>query len=193
MIVLSEKLYEGVLKGDMKSNTEFYNIIRGVMLPEARANFGHDVALVDDVVQTAIIKLHEKLPTIDLVNVIGYAKLIVFTTCMDIHRQNKRCIQEVSFDLETDGCIGVSYEVPSNGIVIDDFKSYNPDVVMNKINVAIDKLPPKYKRVFTMFHLDDMTHAEIFDEIGGSTKANLARAKRKLRKDLGSFEETLMG
>jgi RNA polymerase sigma-70 factor (ECF subfamily) len=191
MIVLSEKLYEGVLKGDMKSNTEFYNIIRGVMLPEARANFGNDVALVDDVVQMAMIKLHEKLPTIDLIKVIGYAKLIIFTTCMDIHRQNKKGIQEVSFDLETDGCIGITYEVPDLGV--DEYKTYEPDAVKAKLDKAIDKLPPKYKQVFTMFHLDNMTHAEIFDEIGGSTKANLARAKRKLRKDLGSFEETLMG
>lgn len=60
----------------------------------------------------------------------------------------------------------------------------NVEFTLHEMLDAIQKLTPRYKTIFNMFVLDGYSHAEITRELGlkpGTSKANLFKAKRKVR------------
>ncbi|HEX9729031.1 MAG TPA: RNA polymerase sigma factor [Gemmatimonadales bacterium] len=65
----------------------------------------------------------------------------------------------------------------------------NPDL-RERLHEAIDSLPDKYRMVFVMHDVDGYTHEEISRALGtktGTTKAQLFRARAKLRDALSAF------
>ena len=64
-----------------------------------------------------------------------------------------------------------------------------PDL-KQKLAGAIDGLPDKYRMVFVMHDIEGYTHREISDSLGmevGTSKAQLSRARAKLREALAEF------
>jgi RNA polymerase sigma-70 factor (ECF subfamily) len=62
-----------------------------------------------------------------------------------------------------------------------------PDL-KSRLRAAIAKLPVKYRVVFTMYDVEGYSHDEISSALGmptGTSKARLARARAKLRAELG--------
>lgn len=69
--------------------------------------------------------------------------------------------------------------------------SADPDL-KEKLWRAIDGLPPKYRMVFVMHDVEGYTHEEISAAMGsqvGTSKAQLSRARAKLRDALSEFAE----
>lgn len=67
----------------------------------------------------------------------------------------------------------------------------DPDV-KQKLWQAVDDLPTKYRMVFVMHDVEGYTHAEISNALGmqlGTSKAQLSRARAKLREALSEFAE----
>jgi len=67
--------------------------------------------------------------------------------------------------------------------------SAEPDL-KDKLRRAIDKLPHKYRMVFVMHDVEGYTHEEISSALGmqvGTSKAQLSRARAKLRESLSEF------
>jgi RNA polymerase sigma-70 factor (ECF subfamily) len=67
----------------------------------------------------------------------------------------------------------------------------DPDV-KEKLWRAIDDLPAKYRMVFVMHDVEGYTHDEISSAMGsqvGTSKAQLSRARAKLREALSEFAE----
>jgi RNA polymerase sigma-70 factor (ECF subfamily) len=67
----------------------------------------------------------------------------------------------------------------------------DPDV-KEKLWRAIDDLPAKYRMVFVMHDVEGYTHEEISSAMGtqvGTSKAQLSRARAKLREALSEFAE----
>jgi RNA polymerase sigma-70 factor (ECF subfamily) len=65
-----------------------------------------------------------------------------------------------------------------------------PDLKI-RLHQAIDQLPTGYRTVFLMHDVEGYTHVEIADALGiqeGTSKAQLSRARAKLRSSLGAFE-----
>lgn len=61
-----------------------------------------------------------------------------------------------------------------------------------KLNEAIDDLPDKYRMVFVMHDVEGYTHEEIGAALGlpvGTSKAQLSRARARLREALADFAE----
>jgi len=61
----------------------------------------------------------------------------------------------------------------------------------NDMLPVIQALPPAYRMVFNLYVMEEYKHHEIAEMLGisvGSSKSNLARAKDKLRKAIGSRE-----
>ena len=90
----------------------------------------------------------------------------------------------------------------ATGLVLGDEKSFE-DVVENSVEYevgddeytftvrdvqdAMSKLTPMYRTVFNLYVFDNMTHQEIAIKLGinvGTSKSNLAKARRNLRKIL---------
>jgi len=74
-------------------------------------------------------------------------------------------------------------EMPGRG------RSADPDLKY-KLERAIDALPAKYRMVFVMHDVEGYTHEEIAGVMGtetGTSKAQLSRARAKLREALSEF------
>jgi len=64
-----------------------------------------------------------------------------------------------------------------------------PDL-KEKLGRAIDALPNKYRMVFVMHDVEGYTHQEISEQLGmqlGTSKAQLSRARARLRESLAEF------
>jgi RNA polymerase sigma-70 factor, ECF subfamily len=72
---------------------------------------------------------------------------------------------------------------------IDERKHVEPDL-KERLARAIDALPPGYRAVFVMHDVEGYTHEEIGGALGieaGTSKAQLSRARAKLRAALSDF------
>jgi len=59
------------------------------------------------------------------------------------------------------------------------------DFAIGDVKAAVEKLPDGYKLVFDLYMFEDFSHREIASELGiseATSKSQLSRAKRKLRK-----------
>lgn len=57
------------------------------------------------------------------------------------------------------------------------------------LNKLMKTLPPAYQMVFNLYVVENMTHAEIADELGisiGASKSNLSKARKKIKELLGT-------
>ena len=66
-----------------------------------------------------------------------------------------------------------------------------PDLKM-KLRAAIDDLPEKYRMVFVMHDVEGFTHEEIGEALAmpvGTSKAQLSRARARLRESLAEFAQ----
>jgi RNA polymerase sigma factor (sigma-70 family) len=71
----------------------------------------------------------------------------------------------------------------------DEFNNFDDDLLVD-IKSAINKLSPKYKKVFELYYLDNYTHEEISKELNlniGTSKSNLFKAKKKMSKLLEKY------
>jgi len=67
---------------------------------------------------------------------------------------------------------------------VDEDESIYEEINAKDIMESIQKLSPSYRTVFSMFVLDGYSHKEIATELNiseGTSKSNLAKAKRNLR------------
>jgi RNA polymerase sigma-70 factor (ECF subfamily) len=70
-----------------------------------------------------------------------------------------------------------------------------PDL-KERLHGAIDRLPKGYRAVFLMHDVEGFTHEEIGNALGirpGTSKAQLSRARAKLRQSLAAFAGGITG
>jgi RNA polymerase sigma-70 factor (ECF subfamily) len=68
-------------------------------------------------------------------------------------------------------------------------RSAEPDLKV-RLHAAIDALPDRYRTVVVMHDVEGYTHEEIAETLGvevGTSKAQLSRARAKLRESLADF------
>jgi len=67
----------------------------------------------------------------------------------------------------------------------DEEEEIEPEIDGKEILACIQELSPGYRAVFNLYVLDNYSHAEIAEKLNiseGTSKSNLAKAKRNLRK-----------
>ncbi len=75
------------------------------------------------------------------------------------------------------------------GVMASSGRRADPDL-KTKLHGAIDALPEKYRMVFVMHDIEGYTHEEIAGALGvqpGTSKAQLSRARARLRQSLAAF------
>lgn len=136
----------------------------------------------EDITQEVFIKLMNKLHTFNGKSpgqFVNWLKMVSKNSAVDILRAKKTFINidDVAIDFEFD--------------TIDlDVIDYVEDELETNIKSAISKLPPKTKKVFELYYLDNYSHQEIGDELNineGTSKSNLFKAKMKLAKMLKQY------
>jgi RNA polymerase sigma-70 factor (ECF subfamily) len=103
-----------------------------------------------------------------------WVKTIVRNKALDLYRKNKKLISvEVNEKLISDTDEDKPYE---------DLFQYVPKL--------IDDLSPQFKRVVTMYYLENKKHHEIAEILGisvSTSKTNLLKSKIKMKKNLLSL------
>ncbi len=81
------------------------------------------------------------------------------------------------------------FELDDGTHVASSVRSVEPDL-KERLRHAIDALPEKYRMVFVMHDVEGYTHGEISKALGvkeGTSKAQLSRARSRLRESLSAF------
>ncbi len=81
------------------------------------------------------------------------------------------------------------FELDDGTHVASGVRSVEPDL-KERLRHAIDALPEKYRMVFVMHDVEGYTHGEISKALGvkeGTSKAQLSRARSRLRESLSAF------
>lgn len=136
-----------------------------------------DDALAQDFTQETFIRAFEKLDTFRGESALStWLHAITTTVVLNGLRTVKR-FHTREADLETaDGVTGGPREA-------------EPDLKV-RLRQAIDALPQGYRTVFVMHDIEGFTHEEIGVALGvetGTSKAQLSRARAKLRETLADF------
>ena len=165
-----------VLSGDPDSERELYdaNVDRVYRLVHRMVG---DAELAADYTQETFIRTFARLTTFR-----GESTLSTWITAIAIsvvyngQRKVKR-LRSRETDLE------FAQPVPAPG------RHADPDL-KHRLAAAIDGLPPGYRTVFVMHDVEGFTHSEIGTALGiqeGTSKAQLSRARAKLRQQLAVF------
>ena len=165
-----------VLAGDPKAERELYDcyVDRVYRLAYRMTGDGEAAA---DCTQETFIRVFGRLETFR-----GEAALstwitsVAYSVIYNNLRKNRRS-KESEVDLEV-----------VDGIATRD-RAADPDL-KTSLKQAIDRLPDGYRTVFVMHDVEGYTHEEIATSLGiqeGTSKAQLSRARAKLRHALAAF------
>lgn len=129
-----------------------------------------------DLLQDGFIKVFKKIEKFNFNGSLeGWVRRIMVNNAIDHYRLNKNkfAISEVYLE---------EGELPD----IEDEDDYiEPEIDGKDILASIQELSPGYRAVFSLYVLDNYSHAEIAEKLNiseGTSKSNLAKAKRNLRK-----------
>ena len=165
-----------VLQGDPQAERELYdaNVDRVYRLVYRMVGDGE---LASDYTQDTFIRAFERLASFR-----GEAALSTWITSIAISvvyngQRKVRRLRSREVELEHAEPVAVSG------------RQADPDLKM-KLNAAIDALPEGYRTVFLMHDVEGYTHEEIGAALGiqdGTSKAQLSRARAKLRRQLAAY------
>jgi RNA polymerase sigma-70 factor (ECF subfamily) len=174
--VTATDLVARVLAGDPKAERELYDgyVDRVFRLAFRLTGDGESAA---DCTQETFIRVFGKLATFR-----GEAALstwitsVAYSVIYNNLRKNRRS-KETEVDLEV-----------VDGLATRE-RSADPDLKAS-LERAINRLPDGYRTVFVMHDVEGYTHEEIATSLGiqeGTSKAQLSRARAKLRQSLAAF------
>lgn len=128
-----------------------------------------------DLFQDGFLKVFSKIEHFNFNGSLeGWIRRIMVNNAIDYYRKNKNkyAISETLLEAE---------QIPEEQEGEDVFES----ISANELLGFVQQLSPVYRTVFNLYVLDDYSHAEIAVELDiseGTSKSNLSKAKRNLKK-----------
>jgi RNA polymerase sigma-70 factor (ECF subfamily) len=101
-------------------------------------------------------------------------RVIVKNKTLDLYRKNKK----------------INMVEIHDGLFNDEEQESFYDMFINDIPTLIESLSPQYKKVVTLYYLEEKSHNEISEILGisvSSSKTNLLRSKIKMKKTLSKL------
>ena len=172
---------EGCRRGESKSQRwifeRYYRLMFGVCM-----RYVSDRDAVQDVVQEGFLKVFTNIDGYTFKGSFeGWMRRIMVNTSIDAIRRRKATGlvlgEEKSFEDVVDEAVEFEVDTDEETFTVKDVQS------------AMQELSPMYRAVFNLYVFDNMTHQEIAIKLGvsvGTSKSNLAKARRNLRKILMS-------
>ena len=138
-----------------------------------------DEHLAEDFTQETFVRAFQRLDQYRGEAALGtWLRAIAVSVALNGLRKVKR-LREREYELD-EGMTGSSRAARSE-----------PDL-KEKLTRAVDGLPERYRTVFVMHDIEGYKHREIAEMLGipaGTSKAQLSRARRRLRDELSEFAE----
>ncbi|NNC81969.1 MAG: RNA polymerase sigma factor [Flavobacteriales bacterium] len=168
------------LAGDRNSQRKLYESFYGKMLGVC-LRYAKDMDQAKDMLQDGFIKVFNSLDRFNHNGSLeGWIRRIMVNTAIDHIRRDKRSL-----------VLSQSEELIDQGMDLEDDPHEEDEeeisLTMTHVVEAMQHLSPGYKAVFNLYVMEDMTHKEIAETLGiseGTSKSNLAKAKKKLKQIL---------
>lgn len=171
-----EELVKGCADSNRRAQSTLFNMFYGKMISVAyRYSNGSDD--VEDLVQEAFISIYKNIPrfTGKTINQLDYwVHNIIKNKTLDLYRKNK----------------GITKVEIHDGLFENDEQESFYDLFITDIPTLIGNLSPQYKKVVTLYYLEEKSHQEIAKILGisvSSSKTNLLRSKIKMKKTLSKL------
>jgi len=168
-----EELIKGCADSNRKAQSTLFNMYYTKMISVAtRYSNGSDD--IEDLVQEAFISIYKNISrfTGKSINQLDYwVHNIIKNKTLDLYRKNK----------------GITKVEMHDGLFNYDEQESFYDLFIKDIPTLIDNLSPQYKKVVTMYYLEEKSHQEISKILGitvSSSKTNLLRGKIKMKNSL---------
>ena len=151
-------------------------------------NFLKDRYAAENVVEDFFCSLWENACRLSInTSLRGYLFKSVYNSCLKYlrhHKVEQNFLTELHFDLNHD----TNYSLKSG--LGQTEKNLISEELSDKINEAIDTLPPQRRKIFYLNRFHKKTYSEIADELAVSintVKTQMARALKKLRIELQEY------
>ncbi len=161
--------------GDRKAQERLYRLFYGRMLPVCM-RYAKDSDLAKDLLQDAFLKVFRKIKSYDGVGSLeGWIRRIVVNNAIDEFRKKKK-----------DFILTESIEQVEDVQEEEDYEE-ETQLKASQVIEALQELTPAYRAIFNMYVFEEMTHGQIAEKLGisvGTSKSNLSKAKRNMKKIL---------
>jgi len=137
----------------------------------------------EDITQEVFIKLWNNFEKINLKKAKAWMLSSTHNLCIDYLRKRKK---------QMNGSIEINKNTtPADESFLSDPEiNYRRNILKNKINKSIKKLPDNLKSVFVLYEIEGFKYKEISRTLNvpiNSVKVYLLRARKKLQEDLREF------
>jgi RNA polymerase sigma-70 factor (ECF subfamily) len=161
------------VQGDRKAQETLYKMYYGKMLPVCM-RYAENSEHAKDILQDSFIKIFNKIKLYDGKGSLeGWIRRIVVNNSIDEYRRKKKDFIKVE-SIENYQSIEMEDEDEEDEL------EFKPSQIIQ----AMQELTPAYRTVFNLYIFEELTHREIGEKLGiseGTSKSNLAKAKRNLR------------
>ncbi|MGY8928242.1 MAG: RNA polymerase sigma factor [Flavobacteriales bacterium] len=176
----------GCLRGDDKSQRwvfeRYYRLMFGVCL-----RYVSDKDATQDVVQEGFLKIFTSIHKYSSKGSFeGWMRRIMVNTSIDAIRSRKATGLVLGVEESFDSFVEEDAHISDDD---DDDMNFT----VHDVQAAMAQLSPMYRMVFNLHVFDNLAHKEISDELGisvGTSKSNLAKARRNLRSILVNMKKT---
>jgi RNA polymerase sigma-70 factor (ECF subfamily) len=172
-----EELIKGCKENNPRAQNKLYEMFHKSLIATG-LKYSNNADDVEDVVQDCFIKIFNEIHKFkgDTKNGLeGWMRAIVRNKVIDLYRKNKN-INKVEI---------------KDDFFSEDDEVYFYDMFLNHVPTIIEKLSPQYKKVVSLYYLEDKSHEEIANILGistGSSKSNLFKSKINMKKTLLSLQ-----
>ena len=174
-----DEVINGCLKGDRRAQQQVYQLFYGKMLPVC-LRYTQNIDQAKDIVQDGFIKVFTNIEKYNRKGSFeGWIRRIMVNTAIDFFRKSKNDWLLLGEDQSMEDYMEVEEEEED----MDSQYEFSAAQVIE----AVQKLSPAYRTVFNLYVFENLQHNEIAEKLGisiGTSKSNLAKAKKSLKKIL---------
>ncbi len=172
-------LIDGCLAGDKVAERTLFEQYYSKMLAVSM-RYAQNSDQAKDILQDGFIKVFDNLGKFNRSGSLeGWIRRIIVNTAIDMIRKEKRSLLVANSEDQLDASGGEWDEEP--------IETDETELSVDDVMEAMQQLSPAYRTVFNMFVIEEMAHKEIAEKLGiseGTSKSNLAKARRNLKKIL---------
>ena len=166
-----EELVKGCQDNNPKAQYKLHKLYYRKMLAVA-SKYSNGSSDIDDLVQESFISIYKnihKFTGSTPSSIESWMRTIVKNKTLDLYRKNKN----------------INMVELHDGFFSDEEQDSFYDMFIKDIPMLINSLSPQYKKVVTLYYLEEKSHQEIAKILGisvSSSKTNLLRSKIKMKK-----------
>ena len=168
-----KKIIKGCQRGDRSAQKALYEHFAPRMLGVC-LRYARDKSTAEDFLQDGFIRVFEKIEMFRFEGSFeGWMRRIIVNMIIESFRKAK---------IETE----LTDDFPDYGEV-DSFTLSKTEPSLQELLTLIQQLPERYRLVFNLYVMEDLTHEEIAEQLAispGTSKSNLSRARKWLQERL---------